>query len=84
LVSHGHDEYRVVHEYSIEKITQFYKAGMRNNLDVVKQIAVGFRYANCADGKDFVKFLKSDPGKPEKPIDQNSISELMRMQGAGR
>lgn len=70
-----------MHEYSIEKVTQFYKAGMRNNLDIVKQIAVAARIGYHADGKAFDKFISSDPHKPEKAIDANGISKLMAMQG---
>lgn len=54
---------------------------MRNNLDIVKQIAVAARIGYHADGKAFDKFISSDPHKPEKAIDANGISKLMAMQG---
>ena len=54
---------------------------MRNNLDIVKQIAIACRIGYHADGKAFDKFISSDPNNQEKAIDANGISKLMAMQG---
>jgi hypothetical protein len=79
-VSRGHNENKIIYEYSLNKVIEYYKAGMINNADTVKKIAIAIRLAYHADEQEFNSFIK--PSNEEKPISSDGVAQLMKLQGA--
>ena len=62
LIEHGHDKYKVLHEYSKEEVALFYekcmKHNQRNSADFIESVAMGIGIAFGGVDKRSEKILK--------------------------
>ena len=68
MVEHGHDEYRVIHEYSLQKIIMYYKAGIDEQKNRLRDMTMAFGIAQSGDQKAFSRFLDSLAPKKDVAI----------------
>lgn len=64
LISHGHDKYKILHEYSKEEVALFYekcvKYDMRHEADFIEAVmaGIGGAFSDKKNSKNIEKLLK--------------------------